>query len=79
MGKRMMVKACVLVVAVAAAVYAQQPMYIGTTIFNVDGNDNNVIRNEYMDGLGRSIQSKLRLSSLKDLVFCHYYLSDPLI
>jgi YD repeat-containing protein len=51
---------------------AEEPNYLKSTIFKVDGT-NNVITTDYSDGLQRAIQSKQQLSGGKALVVSTFY------
>ncbi|MBN1759622.1 MAG: hypothetical protein JW863_14945 [Chitinispirillaceae bacterium] len=78
MNRRLLMVVCVLVVSMAWVVRAVEPNYVRTTTYDVDGNitasdDNDVVTTEYSDGLGRPIQSKLRLNDTKDRVTCSFY------
>ena len=53
--------------------FAVQPNYVQDTLFNVDGSDSKVISTGYSDGLGRGIQTKLKLDAAKDRVSITYY------
>jgi len=55
------------------SVAAVQPNYVETTIYNVDGAGSDVVSTDYSDGLGRPIQTKLKLADDRDRVACTYY------
>jgi hypothetical protein len=46
--------------AFVAGVPALEPDYIRTTVYNVDGNGNNLVSTVY-SGLGREVQSKFKI------------------
>ena len=63
-----------LLVFLKTAVWAQvQPNYVRTTVFNVDGNNNHAVSISYTDGLGRPIQSAVKLDENRDLVTSTFY------
>jgi|GEM_PF-1712480 len=70
-----------MVLGLFAAIAAAEPNYVETTSYDVDGNGNNVVATEYSDGMGRTIQTKLKLAPdtsssspvSRDRVSCLYY------
>ncbi|MBN1602930.1 MAG: hypothetical protein JW915_15080 [Chitinispirillaceae bacterium] len=54
-------------------VKAAEPNYVRSRVINVDGDGNDVVSTGYSDGLGRSIQSKLQLSSGRARVVSTFY------
>jgi hypothetical protein len=61
------------IIGLAYVVVAVQPNYVETTTSDVDGSGSNVVSTEYADGLGRGIQSKLKLDGSKDRISCTFY------
>jgi hypothetical protein len=58
--------------AFVAGVPALEPDYIRTTVYNVDGNGNNLVSTVY-SGLGREVQSKFKIENGKDRVVATFY------
>jgi len=50
-----------------------EPNYVKTTTYNVDGAGSDIQSSEYSDGLGRGIQTKLKLTATKDRTSCVFY------
>ncbi|MBN1576040.1 MAG: hypothetical protein JW913_05780 [Chitinispirillaceae bacterium] len=73
MKNRLLKKACMIAAAMAYGVAAVQPNYVKTTTYDVNYSGDDVITTEYSDGLGRSIQTKLRLGGDRDRVSCTFY------
>jgi hypothetical protein len=81
MGKLIPMKLWMMVLLVSSGVMGVQPNSVQTTTYDVDGNGSDVVTTEYSDGLGRSIQSKLKISDTiisgvaepRDRVTCTFY------
>lgn len=58
--------------AFVAGVPALEPDYIRTTVYNVDGNGNNLVSTVY-SGFGREVQSKFKIDNDKDRVIATFY------
>lgn len=67
------IKNCSLLLCLAVAAISVEPNYVKTTVFDVDGMGNNIVTTEYSDGLGRPIQSKIKLDNTKDLTNSVFY------
>jgi hypothetical protein len=63
--------AILLFVSLAAAV---EPNFVRTTVYGVGQNGTaNIVATDYSDGLGRSIQSKVKIDDTTDRVSCTFY------
>lgn len=71
--KRKLIKAGIGGLLSLYAVFALEPNFVRSTTKNVDGVGSDVVSTGYTDGLGRGIQSKLKLGDDKDRVSCTYY------
>jgi hypothetical protein len=67
----------ILLLLAALAAMAVEPNYVRTTIYSVgkdgSGSPANLQSTSYSDGLGRQIQSKLRISATEDRTACTFY------
>ena len=73
MNRRLLMLMCMMAAVISHNVSAVQPNFVQDSLFNVDGQGSTIISTEYSDGLGRSIQSKLKLHDDTDRVSCTYY------
>lgn len=61
----------------AVAAVAVEPNFVRTTVYTVgkdgSGNDADLVSTTYSDGLGRQIQSKVKVSATQDRTACTFY------
>lgn len=68
-----------LLLILTTKILALQPNIVQTTNYNVDGNGSKIVTTEYTDGLGKNLQTKLKLkpdsitSKARDRVSCTFY------